>query len=354
MVQKSPGFLRELQKQLEGLSEDDLRRASQRGGLEISTLLENITNPIDHNIQGAEEPDPSKITDYSCLTETDEVVGHNAIAAGKVAFVVMAGGAGTRAGSSKGLLRLSSRNDTLLGHKLSLLSSMPHVWVMTSPSNHGEIESHVMSHPSGGSRVKLFAQFESLRLTPDNLLYMTDGRPSFYPCGHGDLIPSLQQSGILTDFLKRGGEHIVVTNVDNVLFSVSDRIVGRHLLSKSPITCEVVSRTQDESGGLLCKYAGVDQIVETFRFFDGDTPHLKWLNTNTFTLRADLDFSTVDWAWHRVKKNLNNCVVVQYERLIQDLTSAFETRFIAVPRNLRFFPVKSASDVLHADRMLSM
>lgn len=352
MLRGSPGFLSVLQQQLESLPLETLSRVSRYGGLEIRDLLGLLISPRDYTVSNPEEIDASCVVSHDSLDQHDVSVGKKHVLSGKVAYCIFAGGAGTRIGSSKALLRLNSLNTTLLGHKLSTSEHIPHVWIMTSPSNHEEIVKYVSSYPRHADRVKIFPQYESFRLTPDNQLYMSDDQPSLHPCGHGDLIPCIQNNGMLDEFVKSGGEHIVVANVDNALFTVDDAIVGRHINSSSPVTCEVTLRRPSESGGVLCRSQGVDQIVELFRI-EGELNQFQWINTNSMVFSANLDFSTVDWAWHRVKKNLNNHIVVQYERLIQDLTAAFKTQFVSVSRDRRFFPIKSADDLSCADRMLS-
>jgi len=122
--------------------------------------------------------------------------------------------------------------------------------------------------------------------------------------------------------------------------------LGLHHSLNSQVTCEVVKRNNGDAGGLLCKHAGFNQIVEMFRMTsDTDSTKFQYINTNTMIVKADLDFSTIDWSWHRVKKQLNGNLVIQYERLLQQLTEHFRTQFVEVDRQKRFIPVKSASDL---------
>ena len=97
---------------------------------------------------------------------------------------------------------------------------------------------------------------------------------------------------------------------------------------------------------MLCKHNGINQIVEEFRFTaETDPSQFQFMNTNTMIVKADLDFNMIDWHWHRVKKNLDGSLVVQYERLLQQLTEHFKTQFVEVQRDERFTPIKSASDL---------
>ena len=222
---------------------------------------------------------------------------------------------------------------------------------MTSPSNHDSISNHLKE--LGFGDVKLIVQYESFRLTPDNQLIFSNGLPDFHPCGHGDLIPVLKHNGMLEDFLSKGGKHIVTVNVDNVLGAPDPLIIGHHIQSKKPVTCEVTEKLKTDSGGILCNFMGFDQIVEQFRLTVPDFhDQFNLINTNSMVIDASLDFDTVKWSWHRVKKNIDNKLVIQHERLLQDLTSTFQTQYIEVPRSYRYMPVKTKNDFQDAAHLL--
>lgn len=353
MFQSSqPGFLKTLLSQLESQSLETLKRVNRDGGIETRDLVEMLISPKDFSVFDPEVISPTSLTEYRSLDLTDKEIGHNAIVQGKVAYCILAGGAGTRIGSSKALLPLNKLNTTLLGHKLAMTDHLSHVWIMTSPSTHSDVVDYVMRYSKYANKIKFFQQYESFRLTPDNQLFLNNNVASLHPCGHGDLIPALQHSGILQSFLLCGGEYIAVTNVDNVLFTLDEYIVGRHIASKKPITCEVTERLLNEGGGILCRHQGIDQIVELFRILSANISHFQLINTNSMIINANLDFSTVNWSWHRVKKKIDNQLVVQYERLLQDLTATFQTQYINVPRELRFMPIKNIDDLQAADQLL--
>jgi UDP-N-acetylglucosamine pyrophosphorylase len=346
-----PGFINVLQEQLEGVPLETLERVNRPGGLEVRDLLDFLVRPRDYTVH---LPDPVEEKDVKKYTEVSREViklGQAAIDDNSTAFCILAGGAGTRIGVSKGFLRLPGTEVSLLSLKLLQAEKLKNVWVMSSPSNHSDVEKHLAS--LGTTNVKLFTQFESFRLTPDNQLYSPAGKPELHPCGHGDLVPALKHSGVLDEFVAAGGKRVIVVNVDNVLATPDPRIVGQHIESGLPVTCEVVERGEKDVGGMLCNHDGFNQIVEHFRMSSQtDTSQFRWLNTNTMVFDATLDFDSVQWSWHRVKKNVDNKSVIQYERLIQDLTSHFKTQFIEVTRSCRYMPVKTAQDLQDAARIL--
>ena len=347
-MRSSPGFLVPLQTQLESLNLDTLERVNRPGGLEIRDLLDLILRPRDYSVDLPDNTDPD--IDYGTIDLETRSLGAEALRDGSTAYCVLAGGSGTRIGMSKAFLNIPGTATSLLGLKLLQAKQVKDVWVMSSPSNKKEIEDHLLS--IGRPDVRVFTQFESFRLTLDNNLHMVNGEPDLHPCGHGDVIPALKHAGVLSDFLRSGGKRVVVVNVDNLFAAPDPVVVGQHIAGGKPITCEVTEKLKSDTGGILCRHIGVDQIVEHFRFsIPLESDKFKWFSTNTYIFKADLDFSTVKWSWHRTKKEVNHHLVVQHERLMQDLTATFQTQFIEVPREERFMPIKTSADLENASRI---
>lgn len=340
-MRQTPGFLTVLQEQLEALPLTDLERVNRPGGIEIRDLMDFLVRPKDHTVFLPEDCEPDVMLDD--VDPEVESIGRKAIEDGEVGFCILAGGDGTRLGLSKAFIKLPNSKTSLLGLKIIQSEGVKHVWVMASPSNHKEI---ARNQTVKSRNVKVFSQFETLRLTPDNQLHRTPSGPSFSPCGHGDMPSALKHSGILQDFLDAGGKYIFVSNVDN-LFSMPDpKVVGQHIVSKKPVTCEVTQNQKEDTGGILCNHMGSRQVVEKFRLSgESDPSSFAWLSTNSMVINANLDFENIRWSWHRVKKSIDGKLVVQYERLLQDLTSTYQTQFIGVQRKCRYVPVKTQADL---------
>jgi len=349
----SPGFLSALQEQLEDFPSWLLASLNRPGGLDIHDVVDLVLHPSDHTVVDPEPVDDSCIVAYDSISKEVEEIGRAALEADQVAFCVLSGAEGPQTGCSQGLLRFPERGTSLLTTKMFQASGLKNVWVMTSPSNHEDIAEHV-SQTTLGSRVKFFKQYESFRLTPDNLVFMCNGvDPSLYPCGNGDAVPALRDSGILDDFLTHGGKHVVVTDVDNILASVDPKIVGQHIVSGRCVTCEVVHKTKLDVGGLLCRHMGIDQVVDMSRISPtSDTSNLNWFSTETMVVDASLDFSEVKWSWHRKKKAVDGRLAVQHERYLHDLTEAFKTQFVSVARGGRYMQVKTRQDMISAGSSL--
>jgi UDP-N-acetylglucosamine pyrophosphorylase len=327
---------------------------NRSGGLSESTLLDLILNPQDQGVDSPCPP-PQNYVRTGCDVEACLEMGNSKLASGSVAYCIMAGGAGTRIGEPKALLRLPDIGLSLLTIKLFQAIGNGPIWIVVSPSMKQQLVDHVNSQIGiDHARIKYIEQFESYRLHPNNDVVFVDGKPDLYPCGHGDLFPALTKSKILHEFRDAGGEFVSVVNVDNVLAGLDPVLVGWHTLSQSNVTCEVVRREPGDSGGLVCTDRGQTQIVETYRMrgvYNSD--EFEWLNTNSIIFNANLNIEPLGNSWNRVQKNINGRLVIQHERLLQEITEAYDTMFVAVNREDRFFPIKNVSDLNLASQRLN-
>lgn len=344
-IKRLPGFLNALQMQLESLDPDVIERVSRHGGLQIRTLIDNLLNPPNHTVYEPGPPDDSAIVDYNNLKNYSSD-GKKITANGQVAVCILAGGAGTRAGGPKCLMKISEK-ETLLSRKIRLSSGVGDIWIILTRDLIEPVRTHLKDLNLLNENVKLIEQFESVRLTPLNQLFFTEkNEPSLYPCGHGDAISALVHENIIKNFREKGGKYFYIMNVDNYNAKPDDAIIGYHHSSGADVSCEIVKKDPKEIGGLLCKYEGINQVVEAFRFsLETNLSVLNYMNTNTMIVNVDLEFDKINWSWHRVGKSADGKAFVQYERLLQQLTACFETKYIVVDRDERFLPIKSASDL---------
>src|SRR5262249_40170186 len=149
------------------------------------------------------------------------------------------------------------------------------------------------------------------------------GEPSLYATGHGDLVDALRRSGLLADFLaKGGGKYVWITNVDNLGASIDPVLLGRFIESGADVQCEVCAKAGDK-GGIPVHAEGKLQVLEEFRLpagFDPTTVHV--FNTNTFLVRAHAIAKTsFPWTYFEVEKKVDGRSAIQFERLIQELTA---------------------------------
>ena len=283
--------------------------------------------------------------------------GRSAIARGEVAFVVLAGGMATRMGGVvKGLVEVLP-DLTFLGYRIREIDLLHQrygarvpLWLMTSYATAPAIETAIEPLKEGRS-LATFQQDISLRMTPSGDLFKGEGGgPSIYATGHGDLPDALKRSGLLDEFIARGGKTVWIANIDNLGATVDPMLLGWHLGHGAPLSVEVVDKVGSDKGGIPCRLDGRPVILEEFRLPKGfDASRVRTFNTNTFLVDArGLRDVKLDWTWFEVKKQVDGKDVVQFERLLGELTSALDTRFVKVPREglaSRFLPVKDGPEL---------
>jgi UTP--glucose-1-phosphate uridylyltransferase len=283
--------------------------------------------------------------------------GRAAIARGEVAFVVLAGGMATRMGGVvKGLVEVL-QDLTFLGYRIREVDLLHQrygaripFWLMTSHATAAAIDSAIEPYKEGRT-IATFQQDISLRMTPSGDLFKgADGGPSIYATGHGDLPEALKRSGLLDEFIAHGGKTVWIANIDNLGATVEPMLLGFHLGHGAPLTVEVVDKVGSDKGGIPCRLDGRPVILEEFRLPKGfDATKVRTFNTNTFLVDARaLRDVKLDWTWFEVKKQVDGKDVVQFERLLGELTSALDTRFVKVPREglaSRFLPVKDSAEL---------
>jgi putative uridylyltransferase len=212
---------------------------------------------------------------------------------------------------------------------------------------------HLKAHDFFGydpARLHLFTQCESVRFLPNGDIYRDEaGQPSFHGTGHGDLPYCIRNLPVFREFSKTG-KALLFLNVDNVLATVDVDILGGFLESELPIQVEVVNKNPGDVGGAPLSVDGQAQIVEAFRLAeDFDHDQIPVFNTNTLWLKPQsLSAASIQLPWHRVEKQVKGERVIQFERLVGELTCFFETRFLRVERkgnDSRFIPVKTPADL---------
>lgn len=205
--------------------------------------------------------------------------GEEAFRAGAVAFLVVAGGQGTRLGfdKAKGLYPVGPITGKSLfqyhaekvlalarryGRPLPLL-------VMTSPATDAETRSFFAENRFFGlpeSDVWFFCQgtMPALEWGTGKLLMEAPGRLFLSPNGHGGTLTGLAASGLL-DRLEQGGLHTVYYfQVDNPLVDLADRVfVGRHLAQDAEVSTKVLpKRSPTEPVGNVVMLDGKCAIIE--------------------------------------------------------------------------------------------
>jgi UTP--glucose-1-phosphate uridylyltransferase len=286
-------------------------------------------------------------------------VGAQALANGELAFCTMAGGMATRMGGIvKALAEVWEGGHTFLSLRLKENQTACNkakrpvpLWLMTSEATHDELKK-ALADAKAPDHVACFMQDLSLRLNPDGTLFMDDeGKPSPHATGHGDLIDALRRSGLLTEFVARGGKYVWITNVDNLGASIDEAILGYFIEEKKnvDVLCEVCPKAGDK-GGIPVRAEGKLQVLEEFRLppsFDPKTVHV--FNTNTFLVRAEpIAKAPLSWTYFEVEKKVDGRPAIQFERLVQEITAHLPSAYLEVEREgeaARFLPVKDFDEL---------
>ncbi|HEY5949602.1 MAG TPA: UTP--glucose-1-phosphate uridylyltransferase [Kofleriaceae bacterium] len=284
--------------------------------------------------------------------------GEEAIKAKQVGVIVLAGGMATRFGGVvKAAVPVVGKRTFLdLKHadvrKLSSDLGVPiTTYVMTSFATHDRIVQQVRDEhlETDTTKIVCFPQLVSLRLLPSGEPFEEDGEPSPYATGHGDLTFALRQSGVLGRFRRGGGKLLYMSNVDNLGATLDPAIIGAHLAQGAKITAEVVRKDPGDKGGAPARVDGVPQIVEAFRFpASFDQSSIPLFNTNSFVFDAEAIDRDFDLTFFRVEKKVGDATVIQFERLVGQLTAFLPSHFLEVPRNGpegRFQPVKDPEEL---------
>jgi len=318
-------------------------------------------------------PDVNRVTGTVEIPRPDDVVpapaaataegaaaverGRAAIARGEVAFIVLAGGMATRMGGVVKALVEALPQLTFLGYRVREIDQLRlrhggrvPLWLMTSFATGPSIEA-ALDPLREGRDLSTFQQDVSLRLTPEGELFKgKDDRPSLYATGHGDLPDALRRSGLLDRFLDRGGKAIWIANIDNLGATIDEAILGWHLLHGAALSVEVVDKVGSDKGGIPARLDSRPVVLEEFRLPKTfDASKVRTFNTNTFLVDARaLKDVNLDWTYFEVHKKVDGNDAVQFERLLGELTSTLETRFVKVPRDglaTRFLPVKDGPEL---------
>ncbi|KAK3115921.1 UDP-N-acetylglucosamine pyrophosphorylase [Teratosphaeriaceae sp. CCFEE 6253] len=204
--------------------------------------------------------------------------GLKLIAENKVGVVLMAGGQGTRLGSSapKGCYDIGLPTERIrrLQHMAAKHHSKEEVavvvpwYIMTSGPTRKPTEQYFEEHHYFGldrNNVRVFEQGVLPCITMDGkILLETKGRVAVAPDGNGGLYNALISSGIVDDMEKRGVQHIHMFGVDNCLVRVADPTFIGFSASKNVSIATKVVRKRDakESVGLIVQKNGKPDVVE--------------------------------------------------------------------------------------------
>lgn len=209
-----------------------------------------------------------------------EKAGLEAIKAGKVGAVLLAGGQGTRLGSDgpKGKYNIGITKDVYIFERLirnlqdvtDKAGCFVPLYIMTSDKNNDETiaffeEKDYFGYPK--EFVKFFKQEMAPSVDYDGKLLMESSDSlSLSPNGNGGWFYSMAVNNVVDDVHKRGIEWLNIFAVDNVLQRIADPVfVGATIDSGRVSGAKVVRKAEpNEKVGVLCLEDGKPSIVEYY------------------------------------------------------------------------------------------
>jgi UDP-N-acetylglucosamine/UDP-N-acetylgalactosamine diphosphorylase len=210
-------------------------------------------------------------------------IGADALAAGEVGIILVAGGSGTRLGfegpkgtfpigpvSSASLFQIHAEKIIALGKRHG--RSLP-LYIMTSPENHESTIAFFEQHNQFGlERVRFFTQGQmpAIDRSTGKLLLAAKDRLALSPDGHGGTVAALAARGpggrpsCLDELREQGVQTLFYFQVDNPLVRIADpSFIGLHRDAGAELSFKVVERlSPDEKLGVVVAVEGRPQVIE--------------------------------------------------------------------------------------------
>ncbi len=206
--------------------------------------------------------------------------GLEAIRAGKVAAVLLAGGMGTRLGSSdpKCMYDIGITHPVYIMQRLienltevTDLAGVPvPLFIMTSEKNNDKTVQFMKEHECFGypaDRIRYFIQEMAPAADPDGRVYLeARDRICTSPNGNGGWFQSMKKAGLLDVLHAEGIEWLNIFAVDNVLQRICDPcFVGATIQSGCAAGAKVVRKAfREEKVGAICLEDGRPSVVEYY------------------------------------------------------------------------------------------
>ena len=235
--------------------------------------------------KGTISPLPAmQIEEIEAQKEHFRKTGLEAIKAGKVGAVLLAGGMGTRLGSDdpKGMYNIGITREVFIFQRLieNLLEVVKEagtwipLYVMTSDKNHLATTSFLKEKEYFGYHPDyvFFFQQEMAPATDyqGKIFLEKPYKMSTSPNGNGGWFISMDRAGILDHVREAGVERLNVFAVDNVLQRIADPVfVGATIEKNVEVGSKVVKKNApDEKVGVMCLEDGRPSIVEYYELTD--------------------------------------------------------------------------------------
>lgn len=285
----------------------------------------------------------------------------------EVAVVILAGGQGTRLGSSrpKGLFDIGVGKCLfqLMCERIRDAGELP-LYIMTSSQTHDATVEAFKANNFFGLADVVFFQQADLPCTDlaGNALRNSDGHVIYLPNGNGGVFEALRRCGCLHDMRRRGVKYVNIHGVDNCLVRSGDPAFVKFLVeSGAEQATKVVPKARwDEKVGVVAKVDGRYKVVEYSEISDemaqrtcpvtgklvyGDANIANHLFTVPFLERL----ASVAFPVHGARKNIplgdgTAVAGIKQELFIFDaFAESGALAILEVSRQKEFSPVKNAT-----------
>jgi len=254
--------------------------------------IESLDFSVLKNINEKPTLKKGEITPLKCM-ELDEInarseelekAGIEAIRAGKVGAVLLAGGMGTRLGSDnpKGMYNVGiTRKLSIFQCLMNNLFDVVHktetfipLFVMTSDLNHEKTveffdDNNYFGYPK--DYIFFFKQEMAPACDYNGKVFLeAKDKVAVSPNGNGGWFLSMMKNNLLDTIKNFDIEWLNVFAVDNVCQRICDpKFIGATLLEKRTVGAKVVKKaTRDERVGVICLEDGKPSIVEYYELTD--------------------------------------------------------------------------------------
>lgn len=230
-------------------------------------------------VEPAEIVSLPKSPDEFALWQRAKTIGEEALRAGHVAVLLVAGGQGTRLGfdgpkgtfgvgsvSGNSLFQIHAEKILATGHRYAAPITL---LVMTSPDNSASTKAYFAEKQNFGleaDRVIFFeqGQMPAVDRKTGRLLLAEKHALALSPDGHGGVVAALAKAGILDELDRRGVRHLFYFQVDNPMVTIADpTMIGHHLLAGAEFSLKVIRKVgPTERVGNIVRHAGCTVVIE--------------------------------------------------------------------------------------------
>lgn len=234
--------------------------------------------------------------------------------------------------------------------------------LMNSFNTHDDTSKIIEKYSKSNVEIHTFNQSQYPRLCADDFVPLpckgkTD-KDGWYPPGHGDVFPSLMNSGKLDALISQGKEYVFAANSDNLGAIVDLKILNHLIQNKNEYCMEVTPKTlADVKGGTLISYEGKVKLLEIAQVPDEHVNEFKsiekfkifntnnlWVNLKAIKRLVEADALKMEIIPN--PKEVDGIKVLQLETAAGAAIRFFDHAIGCNVHRSRFLPVKATSDLL--------